>query len=347
MGGVGVGPSRAEMDPKRYFVRPFQDADFEPLGRLQSQRFPELPSSAGEEREWDRVLEASKLLHEKWTVEERGTGKVVAMAGLNHAPYAYHPHKFWVLVLVDPGHVSRGIGRALASLLDAEATAHQAICFWTNIRKDDSRSLRFAAQQGFAELRTTWLSVLDLTTTNPATFEDRSDLFGREGIRFTTLAQEGPSRSEVRARLFDLWTETSRDAPRMGEYSPVPFAQFAAEIDRPELIPEAFLLAGRGDSYVASSHLERDLAEPDTLMIGFTGTRSAYRGRGLATELKRRALEYARHHGVRYLKTFNDSLNDPIWKINEKMGFRRTMELSNQERAFAPKAPKETAGPTR
>ena len=324
------------MDSKRYFLRPFEEADYEPLARLQSLRVPELRSTAEEEREWDRTLEVSRLLHEKWSVEERETGAVVGVAALFQLPYSCPPHKFWVSLLVDPDHTSRGIGRALASLLDAEATAHGAVCFWTSLRKDDARSLRFAAQQGFVELRTTWMSVLDLSKADSSPFEDRSDRFEREGIRITTLAREGPDRSEVRHRLFDLWVETGRDVPRMGEYTPMTFEQFAADMDRPGLNPEAFFLACHGDSYIASSHLERDLAESDTLMVGYTGTRSAFRGRGLAVELKRRTVEYARQHGFRFLKTFNDSLNDPIWRINEKMGFRRTVEMSNQQRDFPP-----------
>lgn len=328
------------MDEKRYLLRPFGDADYEPLCHLQSERFPELPSTAREEREWDRLIESAHLLNEKWTVEERSTGEVVAIAALNHALYAYDPHRFWVTVLVDRGHSHQGIGRALATLLNAEAVEHRAACYWTNIRKEDERSLRFAAEQGFVELRTTWLSVLDLSATQPmAVAEEGAHGSEREGIRFTTLADEGPERAEVRHRLHDLWNETSRDAPRLGEFSPLSFPQFEAELDRPAVIPEAFFLACHGDAYVASSHLERNLAEPDSLMIGFTGTRSGFRGRGLATELKRRSVAYARSHGIRYLKTFNDSLNDPIWKINEKMGFRRTVLLSNLQREFGPTRP--------
>jgi RimJ/RimL family protein N-acetyltransferase len=335
------------MDSKRYFVRPFQEADYEPLARLQSLRVPELLSTAEEEQEWDRTLAASHLIQEKWAVEEREAGKVVGFAALYQVPYGFHPHKFWVSLLVDPSHVSRGIGRALASLLDAEASAHAALSFWTSVRKDDSRSLRFAAQQGFIELRTTWMSVLDLSAANSLSFEDRSDRFEREGIRITTLAQEGPARSEVRHRLYDLWVETGRDVPRMGEFTPLTFDQFEVDLDRPGFNPESVFLAGHGESYIASSHLERDLAEPDTLIVGYTGTRSAYRGRGLAFELKRRTIEYARQHGVRFLKTFNDSLNDPIWRINEKMGFRRTLEFSNQQRDFAPKPPAGGSGTSR
>jgi hypothetical protein len=49
------------------------------------------------------------------------------------------------------------------------------------------------------------------------------------------------------------------------------------------------------------------------------------------------AIEFAHGRGVRYLRTFNDSVNTPIWAINERMGFRRTVEWSDLERRFAPK----------
>jgi len=325
------------MDAKRYRLRPFEDGDYEALGRLQTERYPELPTTAHEEREWDETLARARVVNEKWVVEDHATREIVAVAALYHALYSFDPHKFWVLVLVGHRHTRQGIGRALASLLYAEAVDHRALCFWTNVRKDDERSHRFAAQQGFRTLRTTWMSVLDLSgPASPSPGNERSEQLTREGIRFTTLAEEGPRRPEVRHRLYELWTEASRDVPRMGEYVPVSFEQFEAEIDRVAIVPEAFFLAGHGDSYVASSHLERDLAESDALMVGFTATRAAFRGRGLATELKQQSIDYARSHGIRRLKTFNDSANDGILRINEKLGFRRAFEISNLQRDFAP-----------
>ena len=75
------------------------------------------------------------------------------------------------------------------------------------------------------------------------------------------------------------------------------------------------------------------------MRVGFTGTRAAYRGRGIASELKRRALEYARGKGFRYLRTVNDSLNLRMWAINEKQGFRRTVEWVALERRLGPEDP--------
>ena len=322
------------MDLKAYFVRPFAETDYEALSRLRTRTSPETPTTPVEERHWDTTPVPSHFVNEKWVVEERATGEAVAFAALNHSEYSYDPHKFWVDVRVDPDHTRRGVGRALGTLLEAEAAAHQATCFWTTVRKVDARALKFSELQGFVERRTTWMSTLDLEDTGPSTIEDRSAAFEVEGIRFTTLAEEGPRRPEVRQRLFELMDEASRDVPRLGAYTPPPFAQFSAELDGPNMMPEAFFLACYGETYVACSNLEKDLARSDSLGVGFTGTRVAYRGRGLATELKRRSLDYARRSGVRFLRTFNDSLNQPIGAINEKIGFRRTVEWSSRERLF-------------
>jgi RimJ/RimL family protein N-acetyltransferase len=325
------------MDPKQYRVRPFGERDYEALSRLHTISSPEFPSTPGEERYWDQSLAAPHLLNEKWIVEERGTGTVVAVATLNHSPFAYDPNKFWVGVIVDPDHRRRGIGRALSDLLESEAVAHHAACFWAVVRKDDTRSLEFARKQGFEEARTTWMSLLDLSEVSVPPPSDRVTALEREGIRITTLAEEGPARSEVRQRIFELLTEAARDVPRMGDYTPISYEQFVRELEGPGTMPEAYFLARYGEAYVGLSNLDRDLSQGDSLIVGFTATRAAYRNRGIASELKRKAIEFAHRQGIRYLRTFNDSLNQPIWTVNERMGFRRKVEWSDLERRFVPK----------
>jgi RimJ/RimL family protein N-acetyltransferase len=77
-------------------------------------------------------------------------------------------------------------------------------------------------------------------------------------------------------------------------------------------------------------------AEPDTLIVGFTGTLPSYRGRGLASELKRRAVEFARAQGYQYLRTFNDSENPRIWAINQRLGFQVQRIWVRGEKGFGP-----------
>lgn len=324
------------MDREKYLVRPFVDPDHEASARIHALVTPEFAFTAEEERHWEEHFLLPPLINENWVVEERSSRKVVGLGSMAHSPFSYDAHKFWTGVVVDPEHRGRGIGRALSALIEWEALAHRAVCLWTNVRKDDPRSLEFARKQGFAELRRLWMSTLDLSRARPVSPPERLAALEKQGIRFTTLAEEGPDRPEVRRRLFDLATVASRDVPRVGEYTPISFEQFVGELSSPGFLPEAFFLACSGERYVAMSNLERPLAEPDSLRVGFTGTRPEFRGKGLASELKRRAFEYARHQGARYLRTVNDSLNLPMWAINEKQGFVRTFEWIAEERRFPP-----------
>ncbi len=275
-------------------------------------------------RHWDRshAINAS-LVHRKWAVEETRAGTVVATADLRHDSYGYHPRKFAVSIMVDPGHQHRGIGRELAALLEREALERQAISLWCHVRDGDARSMAFASRHGFATVRKQWVSRLEVTSANRASLVDRSNELESRGFRFTTIAREGVDRPEVRERLYRLGQTASADVPRIGTYTPISREEFFAhELEGPGFLADGLFLAVRGEEYVGMSSLERDLKAPDSLHIGFTGTDPRFRGLGLATELKRRAVEYARGHGYRALHTTNDSLNRPIWAINEKLGFR-------------------------
>ena len=53
-----------------------------------------------------------------------------------------------------------------------------------------------------------------------------------------------------------------------------------------------------------------------------TGVKRAYRGRGIASALKRAEIAWAKREGFRTLETFNDEENAPIRALNEKHGYR-------------------------
>jgi len=66
----------------------------------------------------------------------------------------------------------------------------------------------------------------------------------------------------------------------------------------------------------AISHPQRDRA-----FIEMTGILRSYRRRGLATALKRYALEQARSWGASTVRTVNHPTNRPIIDANRKLGF--------------------------
>ncbi len=319
-----MGYLKTTMDRATYSVRPAGEPDFEAVARINTALQPEIPDTAEDIRHWDDIQsKAPGRFRLKLAVEENRSGSVVAWGELGHTWSNFHPDKYRVFVAVHPEQKHRGIGRELYRLLERAATERNAICLWSSSREDVPRDVHFLERAGFIPRRKMWQSRLDLTNFDPSRFPDRSKALAEQGIRITTLTSEGADRPQVRQRLYQLGRVTSEDAPRMGEYTPITFEEFVVmNVTGPMAIPAAVFLACRGEEYIGWSTLERVLGTPDTVAIGFTGTLPEFRNRGIASELKRWAVEYARTHGFRSLITGNDSLNQHIWAINERLGFR-------------------------
>jgi GNAT superfamily N-acetyltransferase len=326
------------VDSGLFAVRPFVVTDYEAEARLDAQTDPGFTRTAEEIRHWQEIENATPGLHRsQLVVEERRSGSVVAYGELANTSFHFHPQKYWIAAVVDPAFQGRGIGSELYATLEREAVARRAVCLWSSVRDDEAPAVRFFEHRGFRTLRKTWRSRLDLATYNPSALPDRSKELAEAGIRFTTLAAEGSGRSEVRRRAYELSRVASKDMPRLGEYTPLSFEQFVQlEIEAPDTLPEAFFIAVHGDRYVGHTTLTRELLRPDSLHVGVTGTHPDFRGRGIASELKRRAVEFARGRGAKYLVTYNDSLNRPIWAINEKLGFRTLVTWLMGEKALGP-----------
>jgi len=88
----------------------------------------------------------------------------------------------------------------------------------------------------------------------------------------------------------------------------------------PRALPEAFFIAKAGDSYVGQSDVGRSEGVADVLYTGFAGVRREHR-RGIAMTLKLRAIDYAKRHEYREIRTWNNTLNAPMLGINVKVGF--------------------------
>ena len=301
-------------------LRRVRASDYPAKSELQARLYPDNPVSSEEFRQRARVLEDPRIFHLGIVAEDAATRAVVGFGAVNNSPWNFDPAKYSVEVMIDPDHQGRGLGRDLFEVLEESARKRGATLLWASVRAEDPRSVRFFRRSGFVERRRSWASRLDLSERSrplPATVAPPRE------VRFTSIADEGPNRREVRQRLYRLRIESGKDVPSMGTPSRYSFEQFLAISFRdPRFLPEATLVARVGDRYVSVTALERVEGVPDTLHVGYTGTLREFRGRGLATELKRRAIALAGARGYRYLTTDNDSRNAPIRKINRRLGFR-------------------------
>jgi mycothiol synthase len=323
------------VDATRYRLREFLDRDFAVRVDVSHRLNPEQKRTEEEFRHWDAILRTPPMVCRVSVVEEQFTGTGVGFGELGTDPDTVDPSFLWANVEVDPDHQHRGIGRYLADVLLAEARILDARVLWASARIDRPRDVAFAERRGFREVRRRWDSWLELPAPGLASLPDRTDALAREGIEFTTLAEEGPDREDVRRRLLTLFNEALADEPRVGSYTPTTYEQFVSmELEGPGFLPEAFFLARKDDRYVGVSNLARLPAEPGVLHQIFTGTLREFRGRGIATELKRRTVVYAQEHGYLSIRTSNDSLNHPMWAINMKLGYHRRVERAQFEKSL-------------
>jgi predicted GNAT superfamily acetyltransferase len=53
-----------------------------------------------------------------------------------------------------------------------------------------------------------------------------------------------------------------------------------------------------------------------------TGVKRTWRGRGIAGALKRAQIGWAKQHGYERLETANEMRNEPIRRLNARLGYR-------------------------
>lgn len=311
------------MDESVFAVRPFGTDDYESFAAIQAAVRPDQPVSAETMRHEEEAF-GPGLIHARYVVEERASGRAVAVAGVGQDPQVERG-RLWVFALVRPDFRRRGIGARLFETLLASAREHRGVALRAFVREDELPGRAFLEKRGFVERRRTWSSLLDLA----AFGEDRLSSLNRDwagsGIELSTLAREGAHDPQAFDQIYRLDCETSVDVPRIDPFIPLTFATFQRLfIESPNTLPDAWFIAKDRGKFVAMSCAQRETAEPDTLEQAYTCTHREYRRRGLALALKLKVIEYGKRNHYRWIRTYNDSLNAPMWTLNERLGFRRT-----------------------
>jgi RimJ/RimL family protein N-acetyltransferase len=126
----------------------------------------------------------------------------------------------------------------------------------------------------------------------------------------------------VRRRIFELWLAVLEDVPLPPNdaRSEPSFEQWWERTSRPNLLPAGYFVAVDGDQYVGTSYLWL-APEESGLRTGITGVRREYRRRGIALALKVRSLEFAKTHGYKRVDTENETNNQGMIGINDRLGF--------------------------
>jgi len=217
-------------------------------------------------------------------------------------------------VAVVPGRRRLGIGSALLAELSGRARGLGKDSIQGEVREADADSRAFLERRGFVQVGAEKALVLELEELDPP------EVAPPAGVRIVSRAEE-PDRLE---EMYGVARQAEQDIP--GSTGERTFAEWRAhEIDKPNRRPELTFLALAGDEVVGYAGLQ---VAGDRAFHGLTATRRDWRGQGVATALKCAEIAAARRAGFRCLLTESEERNEPMRRLNEKLGFVPAPELS-------------------
>lgn len=255
----------------------------------------------------------------EWVVAVTPDDYVVGYAGAEHSPWSA-PGQFGAYSRVDPAYRNRGVGDAQLQHVESWAVAHGATLLRCSVRDVHHESVAFAQKRGWIIDRQVFDSTLDLAAFDEAKqFPGLIDQMEADGFRFCTLAER--SGEEIERKLHEVERRSVLDIPGNDAPGYPDFEQWRKELHEEDLKPDCYLFAMHGDEVAGITYM---LTVPQTgaMWTQYTGVHPDYRGRKVALALKLLSVRTARRYGATYMRTNNDSKNEPMLAVNQKMGYQ-------------------------
>ena len=205
---------------------------------------------------------------------------------------------------VRPEERRRGVGtRMLVALVEhAEAQGYTV----AGCNAEDEGSLAFAQRFGFVE---TGRQVEQVRPIGPEPWPELPTTY-----EIVTVAE----RPELWAAAYEqvaLPTFPDMDVPTPLDVSA---EQWATEWIND---PAAMFVAVAGEKVIGVAGLMLDTDRPERAEVAYTGVRREWRGKAVASTLKRTSMAWAAEHGITEVYTWTQQGNDKMRRLNEHLGF--------------------------
>jgi mycothiol synthase len=215
-------------------------------------------------------------------------------------------------VRVLPDRRRRGVGSELLRAVAGHTRAAGRAQIWGLILADDQASLDFAGQRGFSEVGRERDVVLDVSNAEPVAPDPPA------GITLVSFAE----RPDLIPAVVAVDGEVSVDVPTHGTQQPMGEPEWMREnVEGPGAFLEACFVALAGDEVVGYTAIRRYGTGSPEAENRLTAVRRPWRGRGIATALKRAQIERARKAGIERIFTTNDETNVAMRGVNARLGY--------------------------
>ena len=177
---------------------------------------------------------------------------------------------------------------------------------WT----DDETTLAFLQNRGFAEIDRFEFVRLDLEACEPHEAEPPP------GVTIVPLADRRGSERE----LFEVHREGIADLPSTDDLTPDYDSFYGWELAHPSRRFDLSFVALHNDEVIGYTILGAVSASDDAENV-MTAVKRNWRRRGVASALKAAQLEAAKAAGFQGIVTLNESRNEPMRRLNERLGY--------------------------
>jgi mycothiol synthase len=227
------------------------------------------------------------------------------------AIFGYRTDRVVSLITVLAAHRKRGVGTKLYGALSKWARERGALELEATVAESDAESLSFAQHRDFVEERREVRLVLSLANISP------SQVTLPDGIEIVTWSQ----RPELARGMYAVDIEARPDIPGFDDVTAEPFEEWMEHfMQRPTDSPEATFMAVAHEEVIGYAKLS--LTAPTTAGNSMTAVKRDWRGRGIARALKATEINWALANGYTELHTSNEERNDPINRLNARLGYR-------------------------
>jgi mycothiol synthase len=205
------------------------------------------------------------------------------------------------------GHRRKGVGSALLRALAEHCSGSLGLSTVVS-GVDDDGSLAFAERHGFVEV--------DREVEQVRAVGDEP---APTGLPAGVEVIEASQRPDLWAACYETFgKEVLAD---FALYTPL---EISAEQWNTRWFGDPMFLALHDDEVIGCAGLDRDTDRPERAENALTAVRRAWRGRGIASHLKRRTLHWAALNGVEEIYTWTQVGNAPMRSLNEDLGYVTT-----------------------
>lgn len=305
-------------------LRPYHDPDWSTVSAIASARAGnDAPGYAFWVKRRQKFDE-SKYFRREYVVENERK-QIIAYGAVEQTVYL---PKYRLLLLSDPQWLNQGAGALLLDRLMTDLIEAKAITVSCRQYASETELVELLKRRGFEEVSRVLDLRLNVADADVSPLLPVSRRIEEQGITITTFAEERDRDPRCVEKLYELTTLLSQDDPARGPLAPPAFNAREALMwmQMSYVLPDAYFIAKRGDEYVGVSDVSLFEAVPGGLTQGFTGVKSEYRRRGLATALRVREILYAQSHGYQIIQSSNKPEQIAIRALNEKLGFELMFE---------------------